>query len=207
MLSGLQPDLYRCFMERAWRSMASRGVVGLIHPDSHFTELRAKDLRRYAYRRLRRHFKFHNNTYQFPEIGHKKTFGIHVYGDESDVSFLHASWIFAPSVVDRSLVHDGSGPAPGMKDVDDNWDLRPHRERIMRVDESILANWAVLIDEPGTPAGEARMLYPVNRASAEVLNKLAAAPRLGSIGFEWTPGWHEPGDRKKGLYKSRVGCA
>ncbi len=202
VLTGLRTDLYRCFMERAWRSMGSGGIVGLIHPESHFTELKAKDLRRETYRRLRRHFKFHNNTYQFPEIGHKKTFGIHVYGQASVVGFLHASWIFAPSVVDRSMVHDGSGTAPGMKDADDNWDLRPHRERIVRVDESLLAGWAALIDEPGTPPDEARMLYPVNRASAEVLDKIAAAPRLGDIEFEWTFGWNETTDRKRGFFRS-----
>ncbi|BCI83067.1 restriction endonuclease subunit M [Mycolicibacterium sp. TY66] len=207
VLKGLQPDLYRCFMERTWRSMAPTGAVALLHPESHFTELRAKDLRRVSYRRLRRHFKFHNNTYQFPEIGHKKTFGVHVYGNESDIGFLNASWIFAPSVVDRSLVHDGSGPAPGMKDDDDNWDLRPHSERIVRVDERVLAGWAALIDEPGTPPAEARMLYPVNRASADVLDKIAAAPRLSHTGFEWTAGWHESADRKRGFFRSTAAIA
>lgn len=202
VLAGLRTDLYRCFMERTWRSMSPNGIVGLIHPESHFTELRAKGLRRETYRRLRRHFKFHNNTYQFPEIGHKKTFGVHVYGSQSVVSFIQASWIFAPSVVERSMVHDGSGPAPGMRDLDDAWDLRPHRERIVRVDESVLGNWAALIDEPATPPDEARMLYPVNLASAAVLDKIAAAPRLGDIAFEWTAGWHETADRKLGYFQS-----
>jgi hypothetical protein len=205
LLVGLQPDLYRCFMDRTWRSMALNGIASLIHPESHFTELRANALRRETYRRLRRHFKFHNNTYQFPEIGHKKTFGVHVYGKDKTVDFLQASWIFAPSVVERSLVHDGSGTAPGMKDADDSWDLRPHRERIVHVDESVLMGWAALIDEPGTPPSEARMLHPVNRASADVLDKIAAAPRLGDIGFEWTAGWHETADRKAGLFRSAPG--
>ncbi|WP_234787911.1 class I SAM-dependent DNA methyltransferase [Mycolicibacter sinensis] len=43
VLAGLRTDLYRCFMERTWRSMAPEGVAGLIHPESHFTEIRAKD--------------------------------------------------------------------------------------------------------------------------------------------------------------------
>ncbi|WP_369829542.1 class I SAM-dependent DNA methyltransferase [Nocardia sp. 852002-20019_SCH5090214] len=32
VLAGLRPDLYRCFMERTWRSSATRGITSLIHP-------------------------------------------------------------------------------------------------------------------------------------------------------------------------------
>lgn len=46
------------------------------------------------------------------------------------------------------------------------------------------------------------MLYPVNLASAEVLDKIATASRLGDIDFEWTAGWHESADRKLGYFKS-----
>ncbi|MEV6432489.1 DNA methyltransferase [Nocardia sp. NPDC051463] len=202
-LVGLQPDLYRCFIERVWRSTSATGVSTLIHPESHFTEARAGRLRGACYRRLRRHYRFHNNTFQFPEIGHKKTFGIHVYGAETDVQFTHAAWIFAPSVIERSLVHDGSGPPPTIRDQDEKWDLRPHAGRITHVDNSVLSRWATLIDEPGTPAAEARMLYPVNRASAAVLDKIAAAARLGDIEFQWTRGWEEDRDRKLGYFESR----
>ncbi|CAJ1581871.1 Eco57I restriction-modification methylase domain-containing protein [[Mycobacterium] wendilense] len=208
VLAGLQPDLYRCFMERTWRSMSPSGVVGLIHPDSHFTELRAKGLRQEAYRRLRRHFQFKNNAYVFREISDKRDFGIHVYGAiRGDVNFLHAGWIYHPVVLERSFNHDGSGQPPGVRDENDNWDMRSHRERIVRVDEAVLASWAALIDEPGTSPTEARMLYPVNRASAKVLERIAAAPRLGEVGFEWTRGWEEPGDRDLGFYKSASAVA
>lgn len=203
VLAGLQPDLYRCFMDRTWRSMASAGIVGLIHPESHFTELRAKGLRRETYRRLRRHSQFKNNAYIFTEISDKRDFGVHIYGAANPaIDFLQSGWIYHPSVIQRSFDHDGSGQPPGVRDHRDNWDMRPHRERIVRVDESVLANWAALIDEPGTPPDEARMLYPVNRASAEVLDKIAGVPRLGDIAFEWTAGWHESADRKLGYFRT-----
>ena len=70
----------------------------------------------------------------------------------------------------------------------------------MQVNEEHLAGWAALIDEPGTSADEARMVYPVNRASAEVLDKIAAAPRIGDVDFEWTRGWEEPRDRNLGYF-------
>ncbi|MGV8874596.1 MAG: Eco57I restriction-modification methylase domain-containing protein, partial [Rhodococcus sp. (in: high G+C Gram-positive bacteria)] len=204
VLTGLRTDLYRCFMEHAWRVMSSDGIVGLIHPESHFTELRARSLRRVSYQRLRRHWQFKNNAYIFREISDKRDFGVHIYGHAiPDVKFIQGAWLYHPSVAERSLVHDGSGPAPGVRDENDQWDMRAHRQRIVEVDAAVLATWAALIDEPGTPAEEARMIYPINRASAEVLDNIAAATRLGDIDFDWTFGWNETTDRTLGFFESR----
>lgn len=201
VLAGLRTDLYRCFMERTWRSMAPRGISGLIHPDSHFTELRAKDLRRAAYRRLRRHWQFRNELRLF-EIQNTRQYAVHIYGYDARVRFLQATSLYHPDTVDRSFHHDGSGSAPGVKDEDGRWDLRPHAQRIVEVTESELATWAALIDEPGTTAVEARMMYPVNRAASDVLGKIAGAPRLGDSEFHWTVGWFETTDRERGLFRS-----
>ncbi|OBA90706.1 restriction endonuclease subunit M [Mycolicibacterium mucogenicum] len=201
LLEGLQPDLYRCFIERTWRSMASKSIVGLIHPESHFTELRAHHLRRQTYRRLRRHWQFRNELRLF-EIQNTRQYGVHIYGTESRVRFLQGSSLYHPDTVVRSFGHDGSGSAPGVKDDEDRWDLRPHAERIVEVAGSRLSTWAALIEDPGTEPDGSRMLYPVNRASAEVLDKIAAAPRFGDEGFEWTRGWEEDRDRKLGFFKS-----
>ncbi|WP_250550311.1 Eco57I restriction-modification methylase domain-containing protein [Pseudonocardia sp. H11422] len=203
LLLGTQPDLYRCFMDRTWRSMSDDGIVGLIHPESHFTEARAGGLRRQTYRRLRRHWHFANNMYLFSENSDKLHFGVSVYGHAREPSFLNAASLFHPSTADRSLDHDGTGPEPGIRNEDDRWDTRPHAGRIVQVDETVLANWAALIDEPGTPALEARMLRPVNTASQQVLDKLATAPRFSAAPFEWTAGWHETADRTTGFFVGR----
>ncbi len=202
VLAGLRTDLYRCFMERTWRSMAPGGVVGLIHPESHFTEIRAKDLRRETYRRLRRHWQFQNQLRLFAEIGNTREYGVHVYGDAVRVRFLQGASLYHPDTVTRSLHHDGSGSPPKVKDDEGGWDLRPHLQRIVEVSHAQLSTWAALIDEPGTPPGEARMLYAVNRANADALDKIASATRIGNIDFEWTFGWNETTDRKRGLFKS-----
>lgn len=201
VLAGLRTDLYRCFMDLTWRSMAPAGVVGMIHPESHFTELRASGLRRATYRRLRRHWQFRNEERLF-EIHHAKEYGVHVYGLPREIRFLQGASLYHPDTVTRSLQHDGSGSAPGVKDDDGSWDLRPHAERIIDVTSRQLGTWAALVDEPGTPSEEARMVYAVNRASTEVLDKIAAAPRLGQIQFEWTYGWNETSDRKLGFFES-----
>ncbi|TDL10534.1 class I SAM-dependent DNA methyltransferase [Mycolicibacterium obuense] len=201
VLAGLRPDLYRCFMERTWQSMALNGVVALVHPESHFTELRACGLRRETYSRLRRHWQFRNEKRLF-DIHNAKEYGVHVYGALGHVSFLQGASLYHPDTVTRSLYHDGSGSAPGVKDDEGGWDLRPHAERVISVTQPQLSTWAALIDEPGTPPIEARMLYPVNRASAEVLDKIASVSRLGDVGFDWTFGWNETTDRKQGFFRS-----
>ena len=203
LLSGTQPDLYRCFMDRTWRSTSAHGVVGLVHPESHFVEARAGKLRRATYRRLRRHWHFLNLMKLFAEIGHKTDFGVHVYGPVQDPTFVSASHLYQPETVYRSMHHDGNGPLPGVRDDDDNWDTRPHRARIIEVDLDVLGHWAELVDEPGTPAAEARMLRPVNTASQVVLDKLAQAPRFGDVPFEWTRGWEEDVDRAAGYFVAR----
>ena len=60
LLAGLQPDLYRCFMEQTWSHASAAGIVTLIHPESHFTDEKAGLLRENAYLRLRRHWQFIN---------------------------------------------------------------------------------------------------------------------------------------------------
>lgn len=208
VLAGLRPDLYRCFMERTWRSSSLSGIVSLIHPESHFTEARAQSLRHSCYRRLKRHWQFRNALKVFAEIGNTREYGVHVYGQDSTVRFLQSAALYHPDVLVRSLrmrrlSDQGDGPAPGVKDPDGNWDIRPHPERIIEVTENELAGWATLIDEPNTPAAEARMLYPINRASAATLDRIAAAPRLASVRFEWTLGWMETTDRKLGYFEAR----
>jgi hypothetical protein len=202
VLAGLRADLYRCFMERTWRSMAPNGIVGLIHPESHFTEIRAKHLRRATYQRLRRHWQFQNQMKLFSEIGNTREYGVHIYGHPSPVRFLQSAFIYHPDTVNRSLHHDGSGPVPGVKDETGGWDLRPHSDRVVLVTESRLSSWSAVIDDAGTAPCETRMVYAVNRATAEVLDKIASAPRLGDTEFEWSAGWHETADLKRGFFRS-----
>ncbi|MBY4040269.1 class I SAM-dependent DNA methyltransferase [Rhodococcus fascians] len=203
VLTGLQPDLYRCFMEQTWRSMSPRGIVSLVHPESHFTEARATVLRRACYQRLRRHWQFRNELKLFSEINHTRLFGVHVYGQLSAVKFIQGTSMYHPETAARSLHHDGSGPAPGVKDQNGHWDVRPHAQRVLTITEQELKSWAELVEELGTPALETRMLYPVNRDSARVLDRITAAPRMRDVGYEWTKGWEEDRDRQHGFFESR----
>lgn len=198
-LAGLQPDLYRCFMEQTWRHLSPRGAVALIHPETHFTDEKAGLLREATYSRLRRHWQFVNELSLF-EIHHLVSYGIHVYGSTRTPAFLMATNLYHPETVVGSLRHDGSGPEPGLKTEEGTWDLRPHSGRITHVDLDRLASWHALLEDADAPVTRTRMVYAVNQATADVLAKLSHAPRLGELGLEFSAGWHEKNDRTKGYF-------
>lgn len=199
-LKNQRPDLYRGFMERTWANAAENGIISLIHPESHFTEKKAAALRAGAYRRLRRHWQFINELSIF-DVHHLVSYGIHVYGQRQEApSFLSAASLYHPRTVTDSFSHDGTGNLPGFKDDDGKWDLRPHRDRIITVDEETLKVWNSIIEEPGTPLLETRTVYSVNSEAAAVLAKLAAAPRIKSLGLQYSGGWNETTDKKAGYF-------
>ncbi|WP_286150095.1 class I SAM-dependent DNA methyltransferase [Mycobacterium sp. ST-F2] len=204
-LKGLQPDLYRCFMERTWRNAKSTGSVCLIHLDSHFTDEKAQRFRAATYRRLRRHWHFINELRLFADIEDHKQYAISVFGSERAAQFANASWLYHPDTVLRSLEHDGSGTEPGLKDADGKWDLRPHAGRIITVDNHVLKSWNDILEGGQVPVEQSRMVYTVNRSVASVLEKLAQAPRIGSLDLHFSRGWDESIDRKKGYFESRWG--
>ncbi|GAA2968415.1 DNA methyltransferase [Glutamicibacter bergerei] len=191
VLTGLQPDLYRSFMARTWRNASPTGAIALIHPESHFTEKKAHLLRAETYRRLRRHWQFINELSLF-EIHHLVAYGVHVYGSSQESpSFKMAASLYHPDTVVRSFDHEGGTEVPGLKTAEGKWDTRPHPERIVNVDLDVLKVWADILDEPGTPPLHARMVYPVNRASMNVLEKLSKAPRVRELGLQYSRGWDE----------------
>ncbi|WP_408911222.1 Eco57I restriction-modification methylase domain-containing protein [Corynebacterium gottingense] len=199
-LANQQPDLYRAFMERTWANMSNNGVVSLIHPESHFTEKGAVALRHGAYFRLRRHWQFINELVLF-DVHHLVGYGVHTYGSlRNEPAFEHAASLYHPQTVEESLTHDGSGPLPGLKDDNNNWDLRPHRDRIQQVDMSVLETWHSILEGDDVAITDTRMVYTVNTEAAAVLAKLADKPRIGSLGLKFSSGWHETSDKKKGYF-------
>ena len=204
LLSG-QPDLYRAFMCQVWEHQSHNGVSSLIHLESHFTDAKTPGLRAATYRHLRRHWQFINELKLF-DIQDQKIYGVHVYSAEHPPSFLHASSLYHPDTVLRSLKHDGSGEEPGFKDPrTGTWDLRPHAARIQHVDDSVLSTWQAV-----TQADEwqyAPMVSTVNSAAARTLSILASHPRNGSLGLEFSRGWDESIDRQKGRFVQQWGEA
>ncbi|GAB3970917.1 class I SAM-dependent DNA methyltransferase [Plantactinospora veratri] len=200
LLAGTQPDLYRAFMCQVWAHASARGAVGLLHPDTHFAGEKEGPLREAAYRRLRVHGDFVNSGQRFfPEpVGHATHFGVHIYGRAQEIRFNHLSWLVSANALRLSRDHDGSGEVPGIRYQNREFDERPHRTRVVTVDEDVLAVWRRLLDEEERPLAQARLLFPVSTAEAAAIEALANYPlRLGSLNPQISRGLDEAGGRRQ----------
>ncbi|MER5783684.1 DNA methyltransferase [Streptomyces mobaraensis] len=206
LLRGTQPDLYRAFMCRTWEHAAEEGTVGLVHPDSHFSGDKEARLREAAYARLRIHGDFVNAGNRFfpPPVGRSSHFGVHIYGQEGEIGFDHLSWLFSVDALRLSAKDDGTAPDPGVR-YGDSWDERPHRKRIVRVDENMLARWQKLTGDEGQPVRQGRLLSPVSTAEAQAIEALADYPtRLGDFDPQISSGYHESGAKAADLIDYNV---
>ncbi|MEX6462831.1 class I SAM-dependent DNA methyltransferase [Dietzia cinnamea] len=202
LLTGQQPDLYRAFIQRAWRSAGDAGIVTLIHPESHLTEKDAVPLRRASYLRLRRHWKF-NNDLQLFDIGKSRTYGIHIYGSKlSEPTFLNASNLVHPKTVIDSISHDGTGPLPGHGPEASTEALRPHRDRISTIRTENIEVWHKLLEESATPILDSRIVYTTSNLENRLLSAVSSFESIDNFRLYASRCWDESIDKKKGFFET-----
>jgi hypothetical protein len=206
LLKGMPANLYKCFMPLAWQISSEKGVTGLLHPEGPYEDPKGGGLREKLYSRLRRHFQFQNQAILFP-IGDRVKYSINIYGAESQVPvFENLANLFLPATVDACYQHSGQGLPGGIKNDLGQWNTAGHRDRIVKVDEEMLATFAQLYDELGTPPRRARLPALHAGAFSRVLAKLATYPRrLNHLGHDYfsTEMWNETGSQKDGTIVRR----
>ena len=178
LLQGMKANLYKCFMPLAWQISSTNGVAGLLHPEGPYDDPKGGGLREALYARLRRHFQFVNELALFAEVHHLTKYSVNIYGPvQGKPSFDKLANLFSPTTVDACYQHDGRGEVGGYKNEAGQWNTTGHRDRIVHVDESALATFAKLYDEPGTSPRKARLPALHAGALTSVLRKLASCPQ------------------------------
>ncbi len=207
LLKGMPANLYKCFLPLAWALNSPQGVAGLLHPEGPYDDPKGGELREVLYLRLSRHFQFQNQAMLFP-IGHRVKYSINIYGPlRISPLFDNLSNIFVPSTVDASYQHDAAGLPGGIKTDEGRWNTAGHADRIVRVDETVLAIFAQLYDAPNTNARRARLPALHVGTLASVLRKLAAWPaRLTDLGNSYysTEMWNETAQQHDGTIIRRT---
>lgn len=206
VLKGTQTNLYKCFLPQAWRLGSNQGVAGFLHPEGIYDDPKGGLLRAQIYPRLRAHFQFQNEKALFP-IGNRNKFSINLYAARaSQISFENIANLFMPQTIDGCYLATDK-PVGGIKDEQDEWNLEGHPDRILHVNEELLALFASLYDESGTPAIEARLPALHAEQLIAVLQKFAAQPqRLGDLQGEYLSleMWHETNQQTDGTIKRQT---
>jgi hypothetical protein len=200
LLGGTQPDLYRAFMCKAWSNNSPAGMAGMIHPDTHFGGTKEGPLRAATYRHLHFHAHFWNQRRVFPEIKETRQFSVNVYGQSKQINFPHISWLFEAATLTDSLSHNGDGLLPGIK-RDGDWDIRPHRDRLVHVDIDRLREWQKLSGDSQVPVEQGPLLYPVTIHEESAISALSNAERLGARTPRISRGYDEANAKKSGLIR------
>ncbi|MEU4278031.1 class I SAM-dependent DNA methyltransferase [Streptomyces tanashiensis] len=204
LIHGTRPNLYRAFMCQVWGHSGQAGMTGLIHPDTHFGGSKEGRLREAAYQHLRLHAGFVNGkNWAFPHpVGHTTGFGLHIYGTPQEINFSHASQLYSAQALAGSLDHDGTGEFPGIKHHGD-WDVRPHANRLIRVDLNRLAEWRRLSGNSTSPIAQTPLLTPVTDAEEAAIAALSSVTdHLGSHAPSITIGMFENlATKKLGIYE------
>ncbi|WP_314017858.1 Eco57I restriction-modification methylase domain-containing protein [Stutzerimonas degradans] len=205
LLKGQQSNLYKCFLPLVWQ--VGSGVQALLHPEGVYDDPKGGELRAALYRRLRAHYQFENQLSLFAEVHHNTKFSVNIFGaQKTEARFIHMANLFAPASIVASLEHVGGGETPGIKRNEGGWNTAGHANRVIEVDESLLATFAQLYDSPGTPAAQARLPAVHSRELVSVLEKFARVPRrLGDLTSQYVTleMWHETGAQKDGIIRRR----
>jgi hypothetical protein len=215
---GGQNNLYRCFIDLAFREVSTSGYVALIHQDGHLMDPKSGAFRQEWYTRIAKHFEFSNRitSKNFAEVDHNLKFSLNIYrGTPGGVSFEQFTNAFLASQIEDSYRHDGVGELPTLKNSDGKWDVRGHRDRLVRIDGTALKAVHALSEEEATPLLRARFVQPYSAKMLDVFRVMAAAPslaelvpRVGSDHLEGSAaGWqmssllHETGAQKAGIIR------
>ncbi|MFZ2654193.1 MAG: hypothetical protein WAX69_04710 [Victivallales bacterium] len=204
LLTGMKANLYKCFLPQAWLISSEKGVTGFIHPEGVYDDPSGGRIRQAIYLRLKYHFQFQNALNLFAEVAHREKYSINIYSNILVNAFVSMSNLFNTTTIDRSFDYCGQGLCGGIKDEFDNWNLKGHKSRIIEVNEEVLALFAKLYDDPGTPALQARLPVIHSREVISVIEKFAnCAFRLNNLKDDYysTIMWNETQAQKEGVIR------
>lgn len=145
-LKRQQTNLYKCFLPQAWQFANKVGVSAFIHPDGVYDDPKGGRLREKLYPKLRKHFQFVNELKLFAEVHHNTMFSLNVYNNLSSATFETIGSLFAVHTIEQCYDQQVTGTIPGIKDENNNWNIKGHPDRVVKVGKKELELFAKLFD-------------------------------------------------------------
>jgi type I restriction-modification system DNA methylase subunit len=206
LLKGQQSNLYKCFLPQAWNFENPRGVSGFLHPDGIYDDPGGGLFRKAVYSRLRFHFQFVNEKLLFPEIDDHIKFSVNIYSYAQAISFDSISNLYDPLTIEQCYDNSISSNVPGIKDENNNWNIKGHPSRVIHISNRELQVFSKLLDENNVWS-EARLPAIHSRELFEVLRLFASQTYIGSkkIDSFCSEMWHETNSQKDNTISRSVG--
>ena len=137
-------NLYKLILENCF--ILSNKNIGIIHDRGIYNDTNGYELRRVVYKKLKYLFRFNNELKLFQDVGNAKKFEISIFSSKDEViGFESISNVFHPNTIDQSYTNSDNS-IYGIRDDNDNWELRSNNKRIIRVDNLILKQIATYFD-------------------------------------------------------------
>ncbi|MBM7572942.1 Eco57I restriction-modification methylase domain-containing protein [Aquibacillus albus] len=138
-MKKLKPNYYKPFIFQGFHFMSEKGIQGLVHGKGIYDENKAGDARKFLYKKLIYRFQFWNQLKLF-DIGNARPYFLSIFRNETkrNISFYSISNLFHPKTIEESLKHKEKNDVPGLKDEQNNWELRGHKDRIIKINDESL---------------------------------------------------------------------
>lgn len=184
LLIGIQPNIYKNFIENSWGLLRTRGCAALIHEDGIFDDPKGALFRKQVYLRLSAHYQFKNELKLFSEVGNAKIFSLNIYSEDSSaIAFNSISTLLHPETINKCLNHvRTTDPTPVMKTDKGNWDLSGHINRMIPTTLSELTLYAKVFENGSVLPEECRLPQVYSREVVRVLGAFASKTKsLGDL--------------------------
>ncbi len=195
LLKGTQSNLYKCFLPLGWRVANSKGVSGFLHPEGVYDDPKGGRLRREIYKRLKYHFQYINSLGLFAEVHSAVKFSTNIFSNiNKNTKFITIANLFLPQTIESSFTYYGNDSIEGIKDIDNKWNIKGHRNRILHITDNELELFSKLYDKENTTSLEARLPALHSVELIRVLQKFSLySTRLGYLEKKYysTEMWHE----------------
>ena len=145
ILRKQQTNLFKCFLPQAWAYGNDKGISAFVHPDGVYDDPNAAPLREVLYKKLKYHFHFINEQKLFEDVHHCTQFSLNIYSNgNKEISFDSIANLFNPKTIDECYIQTG-GTDLGIKDQNNNWNIKGDIERVIKVNKQDLLIFARLL--------------------------------------------------------------
>jgi hypothetical protein len=198
-------NLYKCFLPLGWKLANTKGINGFITPEGIYDDPKGGNLRKVIYKKLKYHFQFKNELLLFQEVSHTRKYSINIFSNYNNkISFINISDLFLPKTIDESLLSKNNLPVLGLKDENNNWNIKGSKNRVIHIDEKSLKILKNLYEKQEINFLESKLPMIFSVEILNVLERLSTYPKkLYEIENEFfsTDMWNETTDCSNGMIK------